>query len=84
MFNLCFRFSDASYDKHSMSSPTIRHSQCTLLVDVSSPRCLRCTKYCQTLQAMKHSSKHSASSSEKTSSVSSHVNNCFMSTPDKI
>ena len=71
----------ASFDSHPIPCPTIRHSQCAILVTVDSPRCCQCTEYRRVLYAMANRST-CVVASDKTS-ITSHTNYSYLSTPEK-
>ena len=79
----------ASLDSRPLPCPTIRHSQCELLVISDTSRCVSCREYRHILLMMSRRATLSQSrcatlsqSTEKTAS-SSHANYRYLSTPEK-
>ncbi len=73
----------ASYDSRALPVPTIRHSECALVVaKEGSLRCQKCTDYRRTLNGM--ASRVCLSKSAERTAPSSHTNYRYLSSPEKV
>lgn len=74
----------AYYDRDLCSFPTIRCSDCCLLVPPGVKRCKRCRQYRKTLNSMLSRQRRNASNhSEDPTAASSHTNYRFLNTVEK-
>ena len=75
----------AFLDERALPQPTIRHSECALLLSEEDPvRCQRCDVYRRTLRVMTCRHRRSQEQAQNTSAPSSHTNYRYLSTPEKV
>ena len=75
----------AFLDERALPQPTIRHSECALLLSEEDPvRCRWCDVYRQTLRVMTCRHRQSQEQAQNTSAPSSHTNYKYLSTPEKV
>lgn len=62
---------------------TIRHTECSLLIESACSRCIKCSSYRKTLQTFQSQLVHQSSQTADKTAPDSHVNYRYLSTPDK-